>query len=242
MTLARRIATPRGGLIALALGATVAFFALLTTVEQACGECAAPSLSTGAPDVIAPVPTPAHAARATPTSAAEHPPHRSAPTHAGKPVAGTAEQAAQGAPQPTPAPSEAAPEQPSPPGSPLAQDVSGAANYVRAFYADLAKGDYESAWPRLASDLRGGGFDAWRKGFATTVSQSTSPITAKSAGAKAALVSLTLTAVDRDKCGHEVERHFAVTWRLALSDGKWSAEHASARPVGKAPTALVATC
>jgi hypothetical protein len=264
VTLARRLATPRGGLVALALGATIAFFAILTTVEQACGECGAPSVGAGAPDLIADAPAPQRPAPAdtrdhadagtaeragqADSGTSDHP----TPADAGPPADAPSSEAAPpkdggppaDAPSSEAAPSGDSPAQPSPPGAPLAADVSGAANYVRAFYADLAKGDFKAAWPHLAADLRAqhGTLGAWQRGFATTVRQSTSAITAKAAGPSAALVTLTLTAVDRDKCGHEVERHFAVTWRLELADGQWRAPHASARALGKAPTALVATC
>jgi hypothetical protein len=122
-------------------------------------------------------------------------------------------------------------------------DVSGAAAYVRAFYTDLANGDYKAAWPLLAADLREqhGSFEAWKKGFETTVSQTAADIAAKPAGDNAAIVSATLTAVDKDSCKREVTRRFAVTWRLE-HDNVWRAVHAEARPLTQSPTAVVASC
>ena len=156
------------------------------------------------------------------------------PAAAAKPAPAPADQPAPAAGQPAPAPAD----QP----AAAAADLTGAAAFVRAFYADLTKGDFKAAWPRLAADRRAEHktFDAWRRGFATTVRQSTSPIAAKASGPNAALVTLTLTAVDRNPCGKEVERHFAVTWRLKLADGKWHAAHAAARPLEQ--TAQVAAC
>jgi hypothetical protein len=55
-------------------------------------------------------------------------------------------------------------------------------------------------------------------------------------------VTLTLTAVDRNGCGKEIERHFAVTWRLRFAGGRWRAEHAAARPLEPPPSAQIAAC
>jgi hypothetical protein len=123
-------------------------------------------------------------------------------------------------------------------------DVDGAADYVRAFYADLSARRFRAAWPRLADDLRKrhGSFEAWKRGFATTLRQSASEISAKAAGPATVRVSLTLTAVDRDKCKGEITRRFAVLWRLDEKGGEWDATHAEAKAIKPAPTAVTATC
>jgi hypothetical protein len=232
VVLARRLTTPTGGLIGLAVLATIGFFAILTVLGQSCGDCV--TLSTGAalPDRLADAAP--HIGSSTPSASAGA---SSSSQHASA-DAGTPNNAAS-----TDAPPASTSKPVSQP-APVTPDIAGAANYVRAFYADLATGRFRAAWPRLAADLRArhGSFDTWRKGFATTVRQSTSDITATSSGSSAALVRLTLTAVDRGPCGREVQSRFAVTWRLALSHGQWHAQHAAARPLGKAPVAQMAGC
>jgi hypothetical protein len=123
-------------------------------------------------------------------------------------------------------------------------DLDGAADYVRAFYADLSERRFRAAWPRLADDLRKrhGSFEAWERGFATTLRQSASEISATADGPSSARVSLTLTAVDRDKCKREVTRRFAVLWRLDHKGDEWHAVHAEAKALKPSPTAVAATC
>ena len=73
-----------------------------------------------------------------------------------------------------------------------------------------------------------GGFAAWRKGYARTVSNAPEGVTVTPAVA-GATVGLTLRAGDRGVCGRIAERRFAVTWRLARTPAGWRATAASAR-------------
>jgi hypothetical protein len=138
------------------------------------------------------------------------------------------------APAADPQPATPAPAADPEPATPAPLDVAGAADYVRAFYADLAERRFRAAWPRLAADLRSrhGSFTAWERGFATTVSQSISDVFAAQLGPDSAKVTLTLTAVDRTECNLEVTRRFAVIWRLEQRGGEWRAVHAEAEALG----------
>jgi hypothetical protein len=125
-----------------------------------------------------------------------------------------------------------------------ALDVKGAAEYVRAFYADLEQRKFRAAWPRLADDLRQihGSFENWERGFADTVSQSATDVTAKAVGPTTAQVLLTLTAVDRDKHECEVTRRFAILWRLDHTGDDWHAVHAEGKALKAPPTGVAASC
>jgi hypothetical protein len=152
--------------------------------------------------------------------------------------------------EPAPAPTAPPAEEPAPPDPPAPTpvstprpDVAGAADYVRAFYADLSDRRFRAAWPRLADDLRKrhGSFAAWEKGFATTLRQSASDIVAKTVGPTTAQVSLTLTAVDRDPHGCEVTRRFAILWRLDQAGDEWHAVHAEGKALKSPPTGVAAS-
>jgi hypothetical protein len=212
------------GLSVLACVAPLVFVALMfANRDRSCPTaCNRPPVAIG--DAL-PGPVPGRPATRADRSRKTEPVHRSRPKKPAQPP----KQPAEPAPVATPAP--------------RATDVSGAADYVRAFYADLSNGDYKAAWPLLAADLRAhhGSFESWKKGFDTTVSQAAQDIAAKPAGDNAATVSLTLTAVDKDACKREVTRRFAVTWRLER-ENVWRAVHAEARPLTQSPTAVVASC
>jgi hypothetical protein len=187
---------------------------------------AAPDLASPAPPEEAPSaePTPAPTAQApepTPSAAPEQPPAEDTPP----------------ADEAPPAPETA-------PVSTPSLDVEAAADYVRAFYADLGQRRFKEAWPRLAEDLRAsyGSFDTWESGFDTTLRQSVSDLVATAAGPATVRVSLTLTAVDRDKHDCEVTRRFAVEWRLDFMGGKWRALHAEGKALKSPPTGVAASC
>jgi hypothetical protein len=148
--------------------------------------------------------------------------------------------------EPTPAHTAQAPE-PTPETAPVSTpslDVNAAADYVRAFYADLGQRRFKEAWPRLAEDLRASysSFETWESGFDTTLRQSVSDLVATAAGPATVRVSLTLTAVDRDKHDCEVTRRFAVEWRLDFMGGKWRALHAEGKALKSPPTGVAASC
>jgi hypothetical protein len=226
------------GLLAFAVLATVAL-AIAVSVGcpgGGCPDAPEPSTDTGRFADLLPGthPTrPVHrAAPARRTPARRRKPHAGAPARAPKARAHA----------PAPDPEPAAPAPTPDPAAPAPLDVNGAADYVRAFYADLAERRFRAAWPRLAEDLRKrhGSFEAWEKGFATTLRQSASGIVAKAVGPSTAQVSLTLTAVDRDAHDCEVTRRFAILWRLDQAGDEWHAVHAEGKALKSSPTGVAA--
>jgi hypothetical protein len=198
-----------------------------------------------APDGPAPAPT------APPVDAAPEPaPPQDAPQEerTPAPTPEAQEPAPPAQPEQPAAPAEEeqppAPAEDTTPVSTPALDVNAAADYVRAFYADLEQRRYRAAWPRLAEDLRAnyGNFETWASGFDTTVRQSASDLVATAAGPATVRVSLTLTAVDRDKHDCEVTRRYAIEWRLDLMDGKWRALHAEGKAIKSPPVGVAASC
>jgi hypothetical protein len=207
---------------------------------------AAPPAEQPAPPTPTPLPTRAATPEPTPAATPE-------PTPEPTPVA---------TPEPTPVPAEEAPPAEDTPPAPAASpedsppaedtapvstpavDVNAAADYVRAFYADLEQRNFRAAWPRLAEDLRKrhGGFGAWVRGFDSTVRQSASDLVATAAGPATVRVSLMLTAVDRDKRDCEVTRRFAVEWRLDLMGRRWRALHAEGKALKSPSTGVAASC
>jgi hypothetical protein len=121
---------------------------------------------------------------------------------------------------------------PDPAAAPAPDPVVAAAAraFVRNYYAALDGKDFAAAWQMLSPDVQHafGGFAAWRKGYARTVSNAPGGVTVTPAAA-GATVGLTLRAGDRGACGRIAERRFAVTWRLARTSAGWRATAASAR-------------
>jgi hypothetical protein len=105
-----------------------------------------------------------------------------------------------------------------------------ARDFVRDYYAALDGHDFAAAWQMLSPEVQQafGGFAAWRKGYARTVSTAPEGVTVTPA-VTGATVGLTLRAGDRGACGQIAERRFAVTWRLARTAAGWRATAASAR-------------
>ena len=110
---------------------------------------------------------------------------------------------------------------------PVAADARG---FIRDYYAALDGKDFAAAWQMLSPEVQQafGGFSAWRKGYARTVSNAPEGVTVTPA-VTGATVGLTLRAGDRGACGRIAERRFAVTWRLARTPAGWRATAASAR-------------
>ena len=108
-----------------------------------------------------------------------------------------------------------------------------ARGFIRDYYAALDGKDFAAAWRMLSPGVRRafGGFSAWRKGYARTVSNAPEGVTVTPA-VTGATVGLTLRAGDRGACGRIAERRFAVTWRLARTPAGWRATAASARKLG----------
>ena len=140
-------------------------------------------------------------------------------------------------PAPTPAPPVVELKEPAvataPPAAAPAPDpvvAAAARGFVRDYYAALDGRDFAAAWQMLSPEVQQafGGFAAWRKGYARTVSNAPEGVTVTPAVA-GATVGLTLRAGDRGACGRIAERRFAVTWRLARTPAGWRATAASAR-------------
>jgi hypothetical protein len=201
-----------------------------------------------------PAPPPPEESSPHPAAPADSEPADSAPEHSAPAADPQPTPPPPGHAEPAPSPpddAEAPPSVEAPPADPdqtavstPTVDVEGAAAYVRAFYADLEQRNFRAAWPRLAEDLRKrhGSLEAWERGFASTLRQSISDVVAKAAGPATVRVSLTLTAVDRDKHDCETTRRFAVLWRLDQMGGKWRALHAEGKELAPSPAAVAASC
>ncbi|MGH2946194.1 MAG: hypothetical protein ACRDPC_08050 [Solirubrobacteraceae bacterium] len=93
-------------------------------------------------------------------------------------------------------------------------DAGGAArleSLVRSYYAALDAREYAEAWERLSPAVQAafGGFDSWRRGYATTVGHRLEDMQVSGAS-----VRLVLVATDRTPCGGTTEQRFSVRWRL----------------------------
>ena len=108
--------------------------------------------------------------------------------------------------------------------------AAAARGFILDYYAALDGKDFAGAWQMLSPEVQQGfgGFSAWRKGYARTVSSAPEGVTITPA-VTGATVGLTLRAGDRGACGRIAERRFAVTWRLARTPAGWRATAASAR-------------
>jgi hypothetical protein len=86
-----------------------------------------------------------------------------------------------------------------------------AAEVVTGFYAALDAGRFRESWRRLSPGVQAafGGFDAWRRGYATTLGHDVRALRAEGTAVRHVLV-----ATDRTPCGGDVERRFVVRWRL----------------------------
>jgi hypothetical protein len=128
---------------------------------------------------------------------------------------------------------------PDPVAAPIPDPVAAAARgFVSDYYAALDSHDFAAAWQMLSPEVRQafGGFAAWRKGYARTVSNAPGAVTVTPAAA-GATVGLTRRAGDRGACGRIAERRFAVTWQLARTPAGWRATAASAQ--AQRPRALL---
>jgi hypothetical protein len=109
-----------------------------------------------------------------------------------------------------PAPAVATPqvEQPAPPPPPPLT----APQFVHRFYAALDAGRFGQAWERLGPvvQARSVSFEAWRAGYATTLSHRIEDLKIEADGN----VRHTLVTVDRTPCGGTAERRFEMLWYL----------------------------
>ena len=149
----------------------------------------------------------------------------------------TARPAARRTPEPTPTP---APEQASAPVLPPEADVPPAEKappeeaavtpphqppetVVETFYRALDAGRFDAAWMILTPAVRSafGGFERWRDGYATTLSNSPRDMEVAREGA-VVTVAHELVTEDRSPCG-PVRRSFHIRWRLVQAAGGWRA-------------------
>ena len=102
-------------------------------------------------------------------------------------------------------------EKPAPPAQPAPPPLT-APQFVHRFYASLEAGRFEQAWKRLGPvvQARSVSYDAWRAGYAPTVSQRVEDLRVEADGN----VRHTLVTVDRTPCGGTTERRFEMLWYL----------------------------
>jgi hypothetical protein len=84
--------------------------------------------------------------------------------------------------------------------------------FVHRFYAALEAGRFGQAWERLGPAVRARetSFEAWRAGYATTLSQRIEDLRVEADGT----VRHTLVTVDRTPCGGATERRYEMLWYL----------------------------
>ena len=84
--------------------------------------------------------------------------------------------------------------------------------FVRRFYAAVEAGHFGKSWGRLGPAVRARSmsFEAWRAGYATTLSQRVADLHVEADGN----VRHTLVTVDRTPCGGTTERRFEMLWYL----------------------------
>jgi len=99
-------------------------------------------------------------------------------------------------------------EKPAPPAAPPLT----APQFVHRFYAALDAGRFGQAWNRLGPvvQARSPSFDAWRAGYATTLSQRVEDLRVEAGGN----VRHTLVTVDRTPCGGTTQRRYEMLWYL----------------------------
>jgi hypothetical protein len=104
-------------------------------------------------------------------------------------------------------PAPPVPARPAPPLPPLTRP-----QFVHRFYAALEAGRFGQAWERLGPAVRARerSFEAWRAGYATTLSERIEDLRVEAGGN----VRHTLVAVDRTPCGGSTERRYEMLWYL----------------------------
>jgi hypothetical protein len=104
-------------------------------------------------------------------------------------------------------PAPPVPARPAPPLPPLTRP-----QFVHRFYAALEAGRFGQAWERLGPAVRARerSFEAWRAGYATTLSQRIEDLRVEAGGN----VRHTLVTVDRTPCGGSTERRYEMLWYL----------------------------
>jgi hypothetical protein len=97
------------------------------------------------------------------------------------------------------------------------------ATVVESFYRALDAGRFDAAWTILTPAVRSafGGFERWRDGYATTLSNSPRDMEVAREGA-VVTVAHELVTEDRSPCG-PVERSYRIRWRLVQTGAGWRA-------------------
>jgi hypothetical protein len=115
---------------------------------------------------------------------------------------------------------------------------------VQRYYDLVDEGSYNEAWPLLPPGVQAdsGGFQQWRAGYATSVSTTAHGLRLLSEGNGGAVVSLRVSAIDRDACGERVDQEFAGRWTLERNQaGQWAATAAELEKTGGGTPTLQAT-
>jgi hypothetical protein len=117
-----------------------------------------------------------------------------------------------------PAPEPRRVEKPAPP-PPLKRP-----EFVRRFYAAIDAGRFGQAWGRLGPAVRARSmsFEAWRAGYATTLSQWVEDLEVEPGGN----VRHVLVTVDRTPCGGTTERRYEMLWYLQRDGRTFTARDA----------------
>jgi hypothetical protein len=115
------------------------------------------------------------------------------------------------------APAPPAAEPAPPPAPPLTKP-----QFVHRFYAAIEAGRFGQSWGRLGPAVRARSmsFEAWRAGYATTLSQRVEDLRVEADGN----VRHTLVTLDRTPCGGTTERRFEMLWYLQR-DGRTFTAH-----------------
>lgn len=116
---------------------------------------------------------------------------------------------------------------------------------VRSYYRALDRRDFAAAWQQLSPPLqqRFGRFEAWRAGFAKTISQTPTQLASDAVDADHASVTIRLRSRDRGACGAATIQRFKGSWSLMRTNGRWRARTVSAtREPGQQPASNTTTC
>lgn len=103
----------------------------------------------------------------------------------------------------------------------LVVEDGGPARSVREYYALISARQYRGAWNLLSPARRAAwSYDGWVRGFANTRSVETPNVRTVSQTSSAAVVEMTIAAVDADG-PRTIAKRFAGTWTLVHAEGSW---------------------
>jgi hypothetical protein len=116
---------------------------------------------------------------------------------------------------------------------------------VQAYYVALETEDFQTAWLRLSGPVHSqfGGYNAWTRGYANSLSQKLTSISADATDINHATLTIALRSRDRDACGSRVTQRWSGTWTLARPAGRWIARAVSiSRTGGETPITDASAC